>query len=79
MHKRRQVWERVLGNEVVEEIYRSNPSEEEKLHSCANTYAACKPRSSWRELTEWLYHFHEMAAAREAKVFFQKKGEWLLV
>ena len=72
--KRRGVWEVVLGEEAVEEIYSSHSSEEEKLHSCADTYANCKPDSSWKEFVQQLYNCGEMAAAKEAKAFLQQRG-----
>ena len=76
--KRRRVWERVLGEGAVEEIYSSHSSEEEKLHSCADAYAAANPDSSWEELLQVLYYkYSEMAAAKEAKAFLPQKGGWL--
>ena len=79
--KRRGVWgeifnegEMVLGMRAVEEIYSSHSSEEEKLYSCADVYATCKPDSSWKELGQKLYKRGEMAAAKEAKAFLQQGG-----
>ena len=77
--KRRHVWNEVLESRVVNEIYNSNFSEEEKLHSCADAYVNSKPDSSWKDLVEWLYRYGEMAAAKKAKSFLQQKGEWLIV
>ena len=73
------MWEEVLGVSAVKEIYSSHSSEEKKLHSCADTYATCKPDSSWEDLAQELYHCGEMAAAKEAKAFLQQKGGWLIV
>ena len=78
MDKRREVWEWVLGESAVAKIYSSHSSEEERLHSCANTYATCKPDSSWEDLVQELYYYGEMAAAKEAKTFLQQKGGWLI-
>ena len=84
--KRRRVWEWVLGDKergvgemvlewgAVEEIYSSHSNEEEKLHSCADAYANCKPDSSWKELVQQLYNRGEMAAAKEANSFLQQTG-----
>ena len=72
--KRREMWKEVLGKGVVEEIYSSHSSEEEKLHSCADVYATCKPDSSWKELLQKLYTWGGMAAAKEAKAFLQQRG-----
>ena len=69
----------VLGESVVEEIYSSHSNKKEKLHSCADTYATCKPDSSWEDLVQRLYYSGEMAAAKEAKAFLQQKGGWLIV
>ena len=81
--KRRRVWERVLVEGAVEEIYSSHFSEEEKLHSCADIYVTCKPHSSWKELFQNLYNYGETAAAKEAKTFLpwkgQQKGGWLML
>ena len=79
MDKRREVWEEVLGGNAVEEIYSNHSSEEEKLHSCADTYVTCKPDSSWEGLVQRLYDYGEMAPAKEAKAFLQQKGGWLTV
>ena len=76
--KRGEMWEEVLGRRVVEEIYSSHSSEEEKLHSCADTYVTCAPGSSREELVQWLYYYGEMAAAKEAKAFLQQEGGWLI-
>ena len=79
MDKRRGVWERVLGEDAVRVIYSSHSSEEEKLHSCADTYATCKPDSSWEHLVQRLYNYCEMSAAKEAKAFLQQNGVWTIV
>ena len=79
MDKRREVWEEVLDEDAVEKIYSSHSSEEEKLHSCADTYVTCKLYSSWEHLVQRLYDCCEMAAAKEAKAFLQQKGGWLIV
>ena len=73
--KRRQVWEEVLREKAVEEIYSSHSNEEDKLHSCADIYVTCKPDSSWEELVRVLYYdCCGMTAAKEAKAFLQQKG-----
>ena len=75
--KRRRAWKMVLGEEAVEQIYSSHSSEEDKLHSCADTYVTCKPDSSWEDLVQTLYYdCCEMVAAKEAKAFLQQKGGW---
>ena len=78
MDKRRGVWEGIFNhNQVIEAIYSSHSSEEEKLHSCADTYVNCALSISWEELIEELYDWGEMAAAKEAKAFLQHKGEFI--
>ena len=71
---RRGVWEKMLSREVVEEIYNSHSSEEEKLHFCADTYVTCAPKVSWEEIVQELYSHGAMAAAKIAKAFLQQKG-----
>ena len=78
--KRRELWQKVLSWKAVNEIYSSHFSEEEKLHSCADTYVTCAPDSSWEKLVRQLYDCDEMAAAKEAKTFLiQVKGGLLIV
>ena len=75
--KRRRVWERIFNHrQITEEIYSSHSSEEERLHSCANTYVTCAPSISWEELIQELYDCIEIAAAKEAKAFLQYKGKF---
>ena len=76
MDKRRQAWERVLEEEaVVEEIYSSHSSEEERLQYCSETYVTAKVNSSWEDLVQNLYYSGELPAAKKAKTFLQQKGE----
>ena len=78
--KRRLVWAEVLGREVVGEIYSSHSSEEDKRHSCVDTYVTCKPNSSWEDLVWTLYYScGEMTAAKEAKAFLRQKGGWYMI
>ena len=72
--RRRDVWEGVLGEADVEEIYSSHSSEKGKLHSCAETYVTSKPDSSFEELLPWLYNYGELAAAKMAKSFLPQNG-----
>ena len=75
--KRRGVWEEIFNHrQLIQEIYGSHSSEEERLHSCADTYVTCAPSTSWEELVQQLYDRGEMAAAKEAKGFLQHKGEF---
>ena len=68
------MWEEVLEESAVEEIYSSHSSEKERLQYCAEIYSA-KPDSSWEELVKSLYYYDEMAAAKKAKAFLQQNGE----
>ena len=75
MDKRRQLWEKVLGERAVEEIYSSHSSEEERLQYCSETYLTAKGNSSWEDLVQNLYYSGELPAAKKAKTFLQQKGE----
>ena len=75
--KRRRVLGWVLREGAVEEIYSNHSSEKERLYSYA-THLVCKPHTSWKRLVQLLYDVNEMAAAKEAKVFLQQKGRWLI-
>ena len=73
--ERRRVWGEIFNHrQVIQEIYSSHSSEEERLHSCADIYVTCAPSISWEELVRELYDSGEMAAAKEAKAFLQHKG-----
>ena len=73
--ERRRVWERIFNHpQITEEIYSSHSREEERLHSCADTYVTCAPSISWEELVCELYDSVEMTAAKQAKAFLQHKG-----
>ena len=78
--KRKGMWEAIFNHDqLVQEIYSSHSNEEEKLSSCADTYVTCAPSISWEEFVEELYGWCEMAAAKEAKAFFQHKGGFTLI
>ena len=71
------MWEAIFNHDqLIEEIYSSHSNEEEKLHSCADTYVTCAPSISWEEIVQESYYRREMAAAKEAKAFLQLKGEF---
>ena len=76
--KRREVWEGVLFEDPVKVIYSSHPSEDERLHSCADTYVTCAPNSSWEILIHKLYEYGELAAIKEAKNSIQQKSKCLV-
>ena len=72
--KRRQAWEEVLVERaVVEEIYSSHSSEEERLQYCSDTYVTAKVNSSWEGLVQKLYNRGEFGSSQESKNFPTKK------
>ena len=72
--KRRQVWEEMLTQEVVDQLYSSHSTEKEKTLSCSDTYVNCYPESSWEHLTSLLYEENEMTAVDQARPFLPPKG-----
>ena len=73
--KRGRAWETVLDRHLASNIYGHCYSlEEEKLYTCADIYANCKPDSSWEQVFQGLYEGSEQEAAKEAKAFLQQKG-----
>ena len=73
---RRQLWKNVLTwSAVVEDIYSSHSSEEERLQYCVQTYISAKVVSSWEDLVESLYLYGELSAAKKAKTFLHQIGE----
>ena len=76
--RRKEVWSSwgIVPEPQLEEIYRKYPTEEQRIHACADLYVNCHPRSSWRDLCQGLYHWeNDMTAARKAKTFIPQTGE----
>ena len=59
---------------VVNRIYDSHSSEEEKMHACSDIYVNCHPESSWEYLTSVLYEEAEMTAVDQARPFLPFRG-----
>ena len=78
--RRRKVWEGVLKLKYtyvtqpsyLDEVYLNYSTAEEKTHALADIYVNIRPGSSWQHLVRILYNESEMAAAKEAKPFFQQ-------
>ena len=60
--------------EIVDEIYNSHSSEEDKTHTCSDVYVNCCPESSWEHLTSVLYEEDEMTAVDQARPFLPPRG-----
>ena len=61
--------------EIVDEIYSSHSSEEEKTHIFSDMYVNCRPESSWKHLTTLLYEEDEMTAVDQARSFLPPRGK----
>ena len=74
-----EVWERLgVLNSLVERISRKLLTPKEKTRACVDLYLNCSPcEPSWRDITESLYRFEELVAAREAKPFYHQIGKLL--
>ena len=78
--RRRKVWERVFKldysdvtpSSYLDEVYLKYSTAEEKTHALADIYVNSRPESSWQHLVPTLYDESELAAAKEAKPFFQQ-------
>ena len=78
VERRKEVWSSlsIVPDPELEKIYRKYPTEEQRIHACADLYVNCHPGSSWRDLCERLYHWAiEMTAVRKAKTFIPQNGE----
>ena len=77
VERRKEVWSRggIVPDPQLEEIYRIHPTEEQRIHACADIYVNCRPDSSWRDLCQGLYKENEMTAARKARTFIPQTGE----
>ena len=70
------VWGRLgVPKSLVEMISGNLSTTKEKTRACVDFYLNCSPEPSWRRITSVLYHFEEMAAAREAKPFYHQNGK----
>ena len=72
------VWEELDVRESLVKMKTENLSTtKEKTRACVDLYLNCYPgeRPSWEHITEILYYFEEVAAAREAKPFYHQNGE----
>jgi hypothetical protein len=65
----------IVPGPQLEEIYQKYPTEEQRIHACADTYVNCSPQSSWTHLCQRLYEGNELTAARKAKTFIPQTGE----
>ena len=75
MDKRGRAWETVLDRRLASNIYgHCHSLEEEKLYTCADIYANCKPDSSWEQVFQGMYEGSKLEAAKEAKAFLEQKG-----
>ena len=90
MHKRREVWVKLLDKEksfrfvsvmrdlpieqYVNEIYGGHSNDKEKTHACSDIYVNCCPESSWEHLASQLYKQDEMTAVDQARPFLPPRG-----
>ena len=77
VERRKWVWysRGIVPDPLSEEIHRKYPTEEQRVHACADVYVNCHPDSSWRDLCQRLYLENEMTAARKAKTFIPQTGK----
>jgi hypothetical protein len=77
VERRKEVWSGgdIVPDPQLEEIYQKYPTEEQRIHACADIYANCYPDSSWRLLCHGLYWEKEMTAVRKAKSFIPQTGK----
>ena len=74
------MWEEVLRGKYItptpylDEIYTKYTTDEERTYALADVYVNGRPESSWQHLVETLYDKGEVAAAKEANLFFQQNG-----
>ena len=71
-----EVWERLRVPESLVKIKTENFSTtKEKTQACVDLYLNCYCEPSWKNITKALYWCEEVAAAREAKSFYDQNGE----
>ena len=73
---RRQVWLRLLGENVVDGTFDSHSNDSEVLQSCCDTYTNCKPDSCWEELVWRLYKEDQVTAVDRTRPFLPPRGEY---
>ena len=81
MERRKEVWRKVLRcglltpDSYIDEVYTKYTTEKEQTNVLADVYINSRPDSSWCHLVITLYYKDELAAAKEAKSFFQQNGK----
>jgi hypothetical protein len=77
VERRKEVWSGgdIVPDPQLEEIYQKYPTEEQRIHACADIYVNCCPDSSWIHLCLGLYEQNEMIAVRKAKTYIPRTGE----
>ena len=71
-----EVWEDLGVPESLLKMKTENLSTtKEKTRACVDLYLNSYYEPSWKHITETLYRCEEMAAAREAKPFYDQNGE----
>ena len=71
-----EVWKKLGVPESLVKMKTENLSTtKEKTRACVDLYLNCYYEPSWKHITEALYWCEEVAAAREAKPFYDQNGE----
>ena len=79
--RRKEVWREVLEwgyhapDSYIDEVYTKYTTEKEQTNVLVDVCINSTPYSSWYYLVRTLYCKGELAAAKEAKSFFQQNGK----
>jgi hypothetical protein len=71
-----EVWGRLIGSTVLEDISSKCSTERELVNTCADIYVNCKADSSWEEVALALHREVETAAVEEVRSYLNPRGRF---
>ena len=72
----KEVWGRLIGSTVLEDISSKCSTERELVNTCVDIYVNYKPDSSWEEVARGLYYEGETAAVEEVRSYLSPRGRF---
>ena len=70
------VWERLIDEDLLEDINSKCSTEKELVHTCADIFVNCYPNSSWERVARGLYDTQETAAVEEVRSYLNPRGRF---
>jgi hypothetical protein len=71
-----EVWGRLIGSTVLEDISSKCSTERELVNTCADIYINCDPDSSWEGIASRLHREGETATVEEVRSYLNPRGRF---